>query len=331
MKRTVILACDLYNSKTPELCQEWESEETILHMEETIQKLGYDVTVLSHPTEITSVLSNIPPQTRKDWIVWNLVEGYHSPSREAYIPALCEYLAVPHTGSSAAVQTLTLDKYKTKLFLKSFGIPTADSQLILDPKDFPKINFPIFIKPNGEGSSLGIGENNRMDRIEDWSSVAIPLLETFPSLLVEPFLSGRELTIAVLGNLGNYQTTPPAFVDYPGSVYSNLVKSKESFVESLDFQVPTALSNSLHSYSLKVAELIGSAGYIRLDFKLEKEEVYLLEVNATPGFSSIYSTLPLLWEKTGKSYSDLLNFCLELGFEEFNHHFRYQYAKDRNL
>lgn len=331
MKRTVILACDLYDNKTPELCQEWESEETILHMEETIQKLGYDVSVLSHPTEITSVLSNIPLQTRKDWIVWNLVEGYHSPSREAYIPALCEYLAIPHTGSSAAVQTLTLDKYKTKLFLKSFGIPTADSQLILNPKDLPKINFPIFIKPNGEGSSLGIGENNRIDRIEDWSSVAIPLLETFPSLLVEPFLSGRELTIAVLGNQGNYQTTPPAFVEYPGTVYSHLVKSKESFVESLDFQVPPALSNSLHSYSLKVAELLGSAGYIRLDFKLEKEEVYLLEVNATPGFSSIYSTLPLLWEKTGKSYSELLNFCLELGFEEFNHHFRYQYAKDRNL
>lgn len=331
MKRTVILACDLYDNKTPELCQEWESKETILQMEETIQQLGYDVTVLSHPTEITSVLSNIPPQTRKDWIVWNLVEGYHSPSREAYIPALCEYLAVPHTGSSAAVQTFTLDKYKTKLFLKSFGIPTADSQLILDPKDLPKINFPIFIKPNGEGSSLGIGEKNRIDRIEDWSSMAIPLLETFPSLLVEPFLSGRELTIAVLGNQGNYQTTPPAFVDYPGTVYSHLVKSKESFVESLDFQVPPALSNLLQSYSLKVAELLGSAGYIRLDFKLEKEEVYLLEVNATPGFSSIYSTLPLLWEKLGKNYSDLLNFCLELGFEEFNHHFRYQYAKDRNL
>lgn len=331
MKRTVVLACDLYDPKTPELCQEWESKETILNMEDTIRKLGYDVAVLSHPTEITSVLTNIPPNDRKNWIVWNLVEGYHSPNREAYIPALCEYLAVPHTGSSASVQTLTLDKYKTKLFLKSFGIPTADSQLILSPNDVPKIPFPLFLKPNGEGSSLGIGENNRIDLNEDFARVTSELLEIYPSLLAETYLSGRELTIAILGNQGNYHPTPPAFVDYPGSVYSDLVKSKESFVESLDFHVPSELSNSLQFYSLKVAELLGSSGYIRLDFKLEKEEVYLLEVNATPGFSSIYSTLPLLWENTGRTYSELLNHCLELAFEEYYHHFRYQYAKDRNV
>ncbi|EOQ97925.1 D-alanine--D-alanine ligase C-terminal domain protein [Leptospira wolbachii serovar Codice str. CDC] len=331
MKRTVILACDLYDEKTPELCQEWESEVTIQSMEDTVQKLGYDVAILSHPTEIASVLSNIPPNDRKNWIVWNLVEGYHSPNREAYIPALCEYLAIPHTGSSASVQTLTLDKYKTKLFLKSFGIPTADSQLIRNPNDIPKIPFPLFLKPNGEGSSLGIGEKNRIEKIEDWDVVSSPLLKIYPSLLAETYLSGRELTIAVLGNQGNYQAIPPAFVDYPGSVYSDLVKSKESFVESLDFQVPGELSDSLQSYSLKIAELLGSSGYIRLDFKLEKEQPYLLEVNATPGFSSIYSTLPLLWGNSGKTYSELINHCLELGFEEYNHHFRYQYAKDRNL
>ncbi|MBM9589343.1 D-alanine--D-alanine ligase [Leptospira sp. 201903075] len=331
MKRTVILACDLYDPNTPELCQEWESEETVQNMEKVIRELGYDVAILSHPSEIASVLSGIPRGERENWIVWNLVEGYHSPNREAYIPALCEYLAVPHTGSSAAVQTLTLDKYKTKLFLKSFGIPTTESWLVTDPEWIPKDQFPLFVKPNGEGSSLGIGEGNRIDSLSDWARVTPPLLEKYKSLLLETYLSGRELTIAVLGNQGNYKVTPPAFVDYPGSVYSDLVKSKESFVESLDFSVPEDLSNSLKDYSSKIAELLGCSGYIRLDFKLEKDLPFLLEVNATPGFSHIYSTLPLLWEKTGQTYSELLNHCLDLGFEEYHHHFRYQYAKDRNL
>ncbi|TGL90435.1 D-alanine--D-alanine ligase [Leptospira congkakensis] len=331
MKRTVILACDVYDPKTPELCQEWESDETIQNMEKTIQDLGYDVAVLSNPSEIASVLSGIPVTERTHWMVWNLVEGYHSQSREAYIPALCEYLAVPHTGSSAAVQTLTLDKYKTKVFLKSFGIPTADFWLVEDPKEKLIANFPLFVKPNGEGSSLGIGEKNLIKTSADWEEVVPALVEKYNTVLVESYLSGRELTIGVLGNKGNYEATIPAFVDYPGPVYSDLVKSKESFVESLDFKVPEGLANSLQTYAIQIANLLGSSGYLRIDFKLEKNLPYLLEVNATPGFSSIYSTLPLLWEKMGKTYSELLNHCLDLGFSEYQHHYRYQYAKDRNL
>ncbi|MCT8332445.1 D-alanine--D-alanine ligase [Leptospira sp. 85282-16] len=331
MKGTVILACDIYDPNTPELSQEWESEETIQKMETTIQALGYEVAVLSNPTEITSVLCNIPIGDRSRWIVWNLVEGYHSPNREAYIPALCEYLAVPHTGSSASVQTLTLDKYKTKLLLKSFGIPTADFWLVKDKNHTPPENFPLFVKPNGEGSSIGIGEENLIQTTSDWEKRIPTLLKKYNHLLVEPYLSGRELTIGVIGNKGSYMATVPAFVDYPGFVYSDLVKSKESFVESLDFLVPKELSNSLQTYALQIANILESSGYIRIDFKLENDLPYLLEVNATPGFSSVYSTLPLLWEKNGKSYPELLNHCLELGFLEYQHHHRYKYAKDRNL
>ncbi|PJZ86088.1 D-alanine--D-alanine ligase family protein [Leptospira harrisiae] len=331
MKRTVILACDVYDPNTPELSKEWESEETIQKMETTIQGLGYDVAVLSNPTEITSVLCNIPVGERSRWMVWNLVEGYQSPNREAYIPALCEYLAIPHTGSSAAVQTLTLDKYKTKLFLKSFGIPTANFWLVDDWKQKPPGPFPIFVKPNGEGSSLGIGEKNLIQTTSDWEELIPNLLNKYNPLLVESYLSGRELTIGVIGNKGSYMATVPAFVDYPGFVYSDLVKSKESFVESLDFLVPVELSNSLQTYALQIANILESSGYIRIDFKMENDFPFLLEVNATPGFSSIYSTLPLLWEKSGRSYSELLNHCLELGFLEFQHHHRYKYAKDRNL
>ncbi|TGK78229.1 D-alanine--D-alanine ligase [Leptospira noumeaensis] len=331
MKRTVILACDVYDPNTPELSQEWESLDTIQKMETTIQNLGYEVAVLSNPSEIASVLSGIPVNERDQWMVWNLVEGYHSPNREAYIPALCEYLAVPHTGSSASVQTLTLDKYKTKLLLKSFGIPTADFWLVDAGTEKPPAALPLFVKPNGEGSSLGIGEENLIQTHKGWEKVVPTLLKKFHLVLVESYLSGRELTIGVLGNKGNYSATAPAYVDYPGFVYSNLVKSKESFVESLDFAVPTELTISLQTYAIQIANILGSSGYLRIDFKLENGFPYLLEVNATPGFSPVYSTLPLLWEKAGRSYSELLNHCLELGFSEYEHHHRYNYAKEKNL
>lgn len=327
--KTVILACDIYNPDYPKHSQEWESEETISHMEKTIISLGYDVVSLSDAKEITSVLSNIPKGNRENWIVWNLVEGYTSASREAYIPALCEYLGIPHTGSSAAVQCTTLDKYKTKLFLRSMGIRVTDSELLSEFQSQPNLHFPVFVKPNGEGSSLGISESNTIQDQREWE-IQIPMfLREYSPLLVEPFLSGRELTVGVIGNLNHYQVLPMAFVDTPNGIYHEGIKSKSEFLESLDFEVPISLQKELESTSFKIANLLGSSGYLRIDFKLEEEIPYCLEVNATPGFSKIYSTLPMLWERAGKSYSELLELCINLGFEEYQTHPRYQYGKDQ--
>ncbi|TGL25725.1 D-alanine--D-alanine ligase [Leptospira levettii] len=329
--KTVILACDIYNPDDPKRSQEWESEETISLMENTIRSLGYNVVSLSDAKEITSVLSNIPKGNRENWIVWNLVEGYTSTSREAYIPALCEYLGIPHTGSSASVQCFTLDKFKTKLFLHSMGIRVTDSELLTEFQTKPKIKFPIFVKPNGEGSSLGISESNTIQDQGEWEDTIPKLLEEHSPLLIEPFLTGRELTVGVIGNLNHYQVLPIAYVDTPSGIYHEGIKSKSEFLESLDFEVPIALQKELESTSLKIAKFLGSSGYIRIDYKLEKEIPYCLEVNATPGFSKIYSTLPMLWEKSGKSYSELLELCINLGFEEYQTHPRYQYGKDQNV
>ncbi|TGL54995.1 D-alanine--D-alanine ligase [Leptospira kemamanensis] len=327
--KTVLLACDIYNPTTPKLSQEWESEESITYMEKTIQSLGYDVVVLSDATEITSTLSGIAKSKRNEWIVWNFIEGYHSSSREAYIPALCEYLAIPHTGSAASVQTLTLDKYKTKLYLESLGIQTTKSQLIKSRADLPNLNFPLFLKPNGEGSSLGISEDNIISSLADWNTQVSKQLDEYSEIIAEPYLSGRELTVAVIGNRGSYEVLPIAYVDTPSGLYHEGIKSKSEFLESLDFNVSESLQTILNKTSYQIASALGSSGYIRIDYKLENESVYLLEVNATPGFSHIYSTLPLLWEKTGKSYAELLKVCLELGFEEYSSHKRFQYGKDQ--
>lgn len=327
--KTVLLACDIYDQTNPKLFQEWESFDTISHMESTIESLGYKVVVLNDATEITSALSGIPKSNRKNWIVWNLIEGYLSPSREAYIPALCEYLGIPHTGSHAAVQTLTLDKYKTKLYLESFGIKTSKSQLILHGSESLKIPYPIFIKPNGEGSSLGISDQNIIRSEMEWKLRVPNLFNEYAPLLVEPYISGRELTAAVMGNQGSYEVLPIAYVDYPSETYHEGIKSKSEFLESLDFQVPKSIANQLQETSLQIANLLGVSGYIRIDYKLEDQSIYFLEVNATPGFSAIYSTLPLLWEKSGRSYAELLKKSLELGFEEFLIQKRFQYGKDQ--
>ncbi|XDD44850.1 D-alanine--D-alanine ligase [Leptospira sp. WS39.C2] len=327
--KTVVIACDVYDHNKPKHSQEWESEETIVYMEKTIQSLGYDVVVLSDAKEITSVLSGIPKKNRENWIVWNLIEGYFSSSREAYIPALCEYLGIPHTGSAASVQTLTLDKYKTKLYLRSFGIPISDSTLITNKSDLPDFPFPVFVKPNGEGSSLGISDLNVIHNKNDWNEIVPNLLEEYSPLLVEPYLTGKELTVGVIGNFNQYQVLPVAFVETPSGVYHEGIKSKSEFLESLNFFVPPSLYEELTQVSLKIAEVLEVSGYLRIDFKLENEKPYFLEANATPGFSHIYSTLPMLWEKFGKSYKELLQICLELGFLEYKNHKRFQYGKDQ--
>ncbi|MDF3820042.1 D-alanine--D-alanine ligase, partial [Leptospira sp. 96542] len=144
-----------------------------------------------------------------------------------------------------------------------------------------------------------------------------------------PFFDGNDLTVAVIGNGGSYLVSPVAFVNYPGLVYSDQVKSKEHFYESLDFSLNSSLSEEVTDLSQKIANSIGVKGYARLDFKMNKNQPEFLEINCTPGFSNIYSTLPLLYQKMNIGYSELISRIIKLALEDYEINKRYLYGKEQ--
>ncbi|MDF3818834.1 D-alanine--D-alanine ligase, partial [Leptospira sp. 96542] len=227
MKKTVLLACDVYNPMDPVKFGEWESQETIDYMQSVISSLGYEAHVIENPNTIVSYLSGLDKREKQNLIVWNLVEGYSSPNREAYIPALCEYLGICHTGSDASTQILSLDKFRTKLVLEKNDINTSEYYLLRSSLDWKPKEYPVFVKPNLEGSSIGISEYNLIRNESEWNRKVPEILNQYSECIAEPFFDGNDLTVAVIGNGGSYLVSPVAFVNYPGLVYSDQVKSKE--------------------------------------------------------------------------------------------------------
>lgn len=335
VKKEIIIVCDIYDPTRSKLCQEWESKESIQILHETILELGYNVQIISNRREILSYLLSIPKESRKDVLLFNLIEGYSSPNREGYIPSLAEFLGFPHSGSSASLQSLTLNKYYTQMIAKEIGIPVASSFLLTTDSlvsfnaklQEHQLDFPLFLKPNGEGSSLGITDRNIIQRESDLIPLLNNLILEFGEILVESFLDGPDLTIGVLGNFPDYKISPPAYVRFPDSVYSEIIKGKGEATETLDFNVPIHLSDDLKMFSLKFAENFRSSGYLRLDFKIHGSIPHLIDANGTPGLSKIYSSFPKLFERAGFTYVELIRNCIDLGYSEFEQNKRFLYGK----
>ncbi len=315
--------------------QEWESKDSVLYLQKTIQKLGYK-TILIEPKKNSfemgkffGKLSQSSKIERGKNIFFNLVEGFYSRNREAYIPSLAEFFGFPHTGSDAYAQILTLDKNLSKIIAKSIGVPVKPHFVIRDVKEINKIDFlkPMFWKPIGEGSGISISEKNILRSANDSKELRRNILR-YEKIMMEEFLPGDEYTLGVIGNSGNYKITRVARVSYPGLVYGHKIKSKSIMPEKLEFGIEKKLEEKIGEYALEFSETIGISGYGRFDFRCDKKgDPFFLEANLTCGLSYKYSTFPVLYRETfGKNYSDMVKEILDYALRDFKRD-RFLYGK----
>ncbi|MCX8000279.1 MAG: D-alanine--D-alanine ligase, partial [Leptospiraceae bacterium] len=228
-KLKIFLIADIYpKNESLELFQEWESKESIFILKDTLEEMGHSVKIFEPFRNKKELLENLVKASfeRENTVLWNLVEGYSSRNREAYIPAFAEFLGFPFTGSDSYAQILSLDKALTKQLVQELKIPTPKFQLIENFENFPNLEFPIFIKPNWEGSSLGISEQNQITSYKDWDKFRKNANPNYKPYLVEEFLEGREYTVGILGSRKQLFSTKVLEVIYPTSVYSTEIKSK---------------------------------------------------------------------------------------------------------
>lgn len=320
-KLKIFLIADIYPKKENlEFFQEWESEESVAILKSTLEEMGHIVKVFEpflNKREFLSNLLAVSLEERNQVILWNLVEGYFSRNREAYIPALAEFLGYPFTGSDTYAQILSLDKALTKQFVRELGIPTPKFQLIENFRNAPNIEFPAFIKPNYEGSSLGIAEQNLITSLKDWEEFQKnSKLEYLPYLL-EEYLEGKEYTVGILGSKKQLFPTKVLEVIYPSKIYSAATKSKSEMPEKFLPMSDQLKEKWIQEKSLQIAHKIGVSGFARLDWKEKKEEPYFLEINLTPGLSKIYSALPICALSSEISYEKLLRIILEAALSDY--------------
>ena len=177
---------------------EYDAPETIDAIREALEHYGH-VTLFEADAELPRHLMQTPVD-----LVFNIAEGVAGRNREAAVPALCELMGIPYTGSDAATLSIALDKALSKRVLLQHEILTAEFQVMETGRErlSSKLKFPLIVKPNQEGSSKGVSASASVcDNEESLRAVVRELIDRYRQpALIEVYIPGREFTVGLLGD-----------------------------------------------------------------------------------------------------------------------------------
>ncbi len=260
-------------------------------------------------------------------IVFNIAEGLFGVFRESYIPMLCEKLFIPYTGSDPLTLAICLHKARSKELLSYYGIPTPRFALVENGKiassGLEKLRFPVIIKPNSEGSSKGIFNDSVVTDLKKAKKLIKEKADKYKqSMIAEELITGREFTVAVIGNGKEIEILPIVEINHSElpenawPIYSYEAKWIWDLPEKpLDiFKCPANINCKLKS---KIESVVRRAycalnirDWSRVDVRLDSEGVpNIIEINPLPGIlpnSEDNSCFPKAARTAGYSYGDML-------------------------
>jgi D-alanine-D-alanine ligase len=213
---------------------------------------------------------------------------------------------IPFTGADAATSRITIDKEKTKAKFRAAGVPTPQGQLVQRLEEIT-VPLPVFIKPNSQGSSVG---SRAAKTPGELSAALAEALKFDSSVLVEQLIDGRELTVGVLGDqvLPIIEIRPlDGFYDYT----NKYTKGKTEY--SCPAPLPEAIAAQIQRYALAAHRAVGNTIYSRVDFLLEGDSPYCLEINTIPGMTAT-SLLPKAAAAVGITFPELCRRIVELSW-----------------
>lgn len=257
-------------------------------------------------------------------VVYPVLHGKHG--EDGTMQGLLDLAQIPYVGPGCTASAASMDKGITKLMVQPTGVKQADFYLTTrhtfasNPEDILEeveahFNgvYPLFVKPANAGSSVGISKAK--DKKGLFNAILVAAAED-DRILIEETIVGREIEVAVLGNLHPKASkvgeilAANEFYDYEAK-YINAA-SETRIIDDL----PEEKLDEIREAAITVYKAMGCRGLSRVDFFLSEEgEVIFNEINTLPGFTSI-SMYPKLWEATDLPYSELLDTLIKLAMDE---------------
>ena len=244
--------------------------------------------------------------------VFNILHGRGG--EDGTMQGLLEQIGLPYTGCGVMASALTMDKMRTKMLWKAFGLPVADMEVVtretfasLDPQAVvDKLGLPLMVKPSLEGSSVGLTKVKAVDELKSAVEYALKFDNT---ILIEEWLAGDELTVPVLDS----QVLPAIRIVPEGEFYDYNAKY---ISDNTQYFCPAGLTSEReqelallvkHAYNA-----VGCRGWSRIDVMCDaKGDFRLVEVNTNPGMTS-HSLFPKSAASVGISFEQLVVKILEL-------------------
>ncbi len=232
---------------------------------------------------------------------FNTAEGFAGVGRESYAPVVFEQLNIPCVGSGSYPCFLTLDKFLTKQVVARQGVKVPSGYFITNLEDLDvlkhELHFPLFVKPNFEGSSKGITKDSVCRDFKALKTQCQKLLTTYPDgIIAEAYIEGRDITVPYVSGLGDdgvleaVEYTLEGFnsqdeASKEGWIYDYDLKNKED--AKVGVRCPALLSphekKTVAKAMRKAVQALGVLDMARADFRITPQgEVYFIELNALP-------------------------------------------------
>ncbi|MEX2052265.1 MAG: D-alanine--D-alanine ligase family protein [Candidatus Paceibacterota bacterium] len=242
----------------------------------------------------------------------------HGPfGEDGSMQGLLKLAGVPFVGPGVLGSAVGMDKDTMKRLLREAKIPIGKFTILHagQKSDYNKIKkelgLPLFIKPANMGSSVGISKANTESEFKRAVNIA---LKYDSKLVIEEFISGREIECAVLGNDKPIASVLGEIIP-KSDFYSYNAKYVDETTTVTNVKLPKNITKNIRDMAVKVFQVLNCEGLSRVDFFLKKNgQVLVNEINTIPGFTNI-SMYPKLWEASGVSQSKLLDKLIGLALE----------------
>lgn len=252
------------------------------------------------------------------------------------VQGLFEVLNLPYAGNGVLASSAGMDKVVMKQLFAQAGLAQVeyvhfirsawqdDAENLLDMAE-KTLPYPMFVKPANLGSSVGISKADDRESLKK----AIELALKFDrKIIVEKGITAREIEMAVLGN-DHPEVSIAGEIRPVAEFYDYEAKYQDQSTElSIPAEVPVSVAEHMKDMAIRAFKVLDCAGLVRADFFVTSDnEVLINEVNTLPGFTPT-SMFPLLWQKSGVAYPDLIDRLIDLAIERHAEKQQLHYTMD---
>jgi D-alanine-D-alanine ligase len=253
----------------------------------------------------------------KAQVIFNALHG--GIGEDGTLQGYLDLVGIPYTGSGMLACALAMDKAMAKRIFHHMGIRTPGGMILFPgqgdgPSAFREklgqnLNFPLVVKPNNQGSTVGLSV---VEKDSGFSGAFAEAAKFGGGVLVEEYIPGREITVALLED----RALPIVEIVPEGGLYDYTCKytdGKSQYVTDVD--LPSGVAQEVQEMSLEAFRALGCYGYGRADLRLNPEKIpYLLEINTLPGMTQ-HSLVPKAARIDGIEFHQLVEKIIALALE----------------
>ena len=272
-----------------------QSINNIMSIYNAIECKGYNCSLFGGVNELIRAYDNKESFSHNDLFL-NLSDGMTQEYSRVQIPILCDLLGVKYSGGGPFTVALSTNKYYSVMAAQKIGVPVANSVLVLnnifpDELSISKLKFPIIIKPNSKGSSIGISKENICHTKEELNNQLKKMMLDFNEIIVEEYVPGYDATCFIIGNEENILLNEVVLAKHEDVLYNreNVISiddyalGKNTYISAKNILSSTTI-NTIKSYTQKITNQFEAYDFARLDYRVDiNGMIKFLEINTIPG------------------------------------------------